>query len=141
MERSHFFERSVRKLNLIYKKDGDSSSFSRVSATCPYGPLESIENEECISRITKRMGSGLRAIVQKHKSKPLSNGKTISDAGRLTISRIDTIQTFYGLALRENKGDCQKMAKAILKHRSTRRIHVTKTVPEGRARDVVLIRT
>ena len=56
------------------------------------------------------MGSGL--IVQKNKSKLLSDGKTISCAGRLTISRIHTIQNFYGLALHKNKGDCQKMMKA-----------------------------
>ena len=58
-------------------------------------------------------------IVQKNKSKPLSDGKTISGAGRLTISRIDTMQKFYALALRQNKGDCHEMAKAkhtILKH-------------------------
>ena len=47
------FQRSVEKLNLIYKTyvgDGDSASFSRVSNEYPYGPNESIQKEECISK-------------------------------------------------------------------------------------------
>ena len=47
--------------------------------------------------------------------------KSISGAGRLTIARIDSIQGFYGTALRANKGDAKAMSKAtsaILKHYS-----------------------
>lgn len=36
----------------------------------------------------------------------------MSGAGRLTIARIDTIQSFYGLCIRQNKGDSKAMAKA-----------------------------
>jgi hypothetical protein len=36
----------------------------------------------------------------------------LSGAGRLTIARIDTIQSFYGLCIRQNKGDSKAMAKA-----------------------------
>ena len=42
--------------------------------------------------------------------------------GRLTVKRIDTIQNFYGRAIRDNKGDARAMAKAtraILKHYSS----------------------
>jgi len=45
--------------------------------------------------------------------------KTIGGSGRLTCVRIDTIQNFYGTALRKNKGNAQDIAKAtraILKH-------------------------
>ena len=36
----------------------------------PYGPAVEIEKEECIAHVTKRMGSNLRASVQKYKGKP-----------------------------------------------------------------------
>ena len=42
--------------------------------------------------------------------------------GRLTLPLIDTVENFYGLAIRTNKGDCKKMAKAtraIRKHYSS----------------------
>ena len=52
----------------------------------------------------------------------LSDGKGINGSGRLTNARIDTMQNFYGMALRKNKGNAQDMAKAtraILKHYSS----------------------
>ena len=56
-------------------------------------------------------------VVAKH-----CDGKRISGKGRLTLARIDTLQNFYGLAIRTNQGVCKKMAKAtraILKHYSS----------------------
>jgi hypothetical protein len=46
------------------------------------------------------------------KGKKLADGKGLSGAGRLTIARIDSIQSFYGLSIRQNKGDSKAMAKA-----------------------------
>lgn len=54
--------------------------------------------------------------------KRLEDGGTISGTGRLTVSRIDTIQSFYGQAIRENKGNSKAMSRAthaILKHYSS----------------------
>lgn len=54
--------------------------------------------------------------------KRLEDGGTISGTGRLTVSRIDTIQSFYGQAIRENKGNAKAMSRAmhaILKHYSS----------------------
>ena len=51
----------------------------------------------------------------------LENGKAIGGKGRLTLTRIDIMQSFYGLAIRKNKGDPEAMARstrAILKHYS-----------------------
>lgn len=48
--------------------------------------------------------------------------QSISGKGRLTSTRIDTIQNFYGMALRKNKGNAKEMAqatRAILKHYSS----------------------
>ena len=119
------FRRSIQKYNLIYKTyvgDGDSKSYSTVSKACPYGPSVFIEKEECTSHITKRLGTGLREIVRSCKGKKLADGKGIGGQGRLTIKRIDTLQNFYGFAIRSNKGNAKAMAKAtqaILKHYSS----------------------
>ena len=39
-------------------------------------------------------------------------GKGLSGAGRLTITQIVAIQSFYGLCIRQNKGNSKAMAKA-----------------------------
>ena len=54
------FERSYNKLGLTYKTHivrGDSKSYSTVAKAMPYGPLVHIAKEECVSHITKRIGS------------------------------------------------------------------------------------
>ena len=54
--------------------------------------------------------------------KKLEDGKGIGGRGRLTSNRIDTLQNFYGKAIRDNKGDAKAMSKAthaILKHYSS----------------------
>ena len=58
--------------------------------------------------------------------KKLSAGKGIGRKGRLTIARIDTLQNFYGLAIRNNKGNCEAMSKvtmAILGHYKEDALH------------------
>ena len=60
------FQRSIKANKLGYTTyigDGESKSYSAVSNSQPYGPLVNILKEECVSHITKRMGTGLRDIV------------------------------------------------------------------------------
>ena len=40
----------------------------------------------------------------------LGNRKRINGPGRLTVARINSIQNFFGLAIRRNKGDTDEMA-------------------------------
>ena len=64
------YRRSERLYNLRYKTfigDGDSASYSLIDKTRPYGPLVNIEKSECTNHVTKRMGSGLRSLLQTHK--------------------------------------------------------------------------
>ena len=52
----------------------------------------------------------------------MSDGKALTGTGRLTLARIDTIQNFFGRAIRDNRGDAKEMARsthAILKHYSS----------------------
>ena len=46
------------------------------------------------------------------KGKTLSNGKGLNGAGRLTLAWVDTMQNFYGQALRDNKSNVCGMARS-----------------------------
>ena len=64
------YRRSVEKLGLRYIPyigDGDSSGYSAVDKEKPYGPTVFIPKEECISHVTKRMGTNLRNLVKEYK--------------------------------------------------------------------------
>ena len=58
--------------------------------------------------------------------KKLSNGKGLGGKGRLTTAKIDTLQNFYGLAIRNNEGNSEAMSKAkmaILDHYKEDTLH------------------
>ena len=58
----------------------------------------------------------------KFSGKKLEDGKGIGGKGRLTAVRIDALQNFYGIAIRDNEGNATAMSKAthaILKHYSS----------------------
>ena len=64
------YKRSVEKHGLRYIPyigDGDSSGYSAVDKEKPYGPAVFVPKEECISHITKRMGSNLRKLITEYK--------------------------------------------------------------------------
>ncbi|XP_031566223.1 uncharacterized protein LOC116301325 [Actinia tenebrosa] len=110
------YQRSVEK-NLRYIPfigDGDSKAYSEVCQAHPYDPAVFIPKEECVSHVTKRMGTALRALTKECKGRKLRDGKGLTGKGSLTVKRIDKIQDFYGLATRRNKGDAKKMAKAVV---------------------------
>ena len=68
-----------------------------------YGTSIFMEKQECTSHITKRLGTGLRALVKSCKGQRLSDGKGIGGKGRQTAKHIDTFPNFYGAAIRSNK--------------------------------------
>ena len=47
--------------------DGDSSAYSMVEKTMPYGPLCTVEKRECVNHVTKRMGTNLRNLLRNYK--------------------------------------------------------------------------
>ena len=64
------FGRSIQKHNLRYTPfvgDGDSKSYSEVVQLSPYGPAFYIPKEDCISHVTKRMGTALRKLQKELK--------------------------------------------------------------------------
>ena len=110
------FKRSVATRGLKYMDmlgDGDSSTYNSIVESQPYGE-DSIPNKlECIGHVQKRVGSRLRKLKSSNKGVKLADGKGLAGKGRLTDSKIDVLQNYYGLAIRENLDDVGKMAKSI----------------------------
>ena len=107
------FSSSVEKHKLIYSKyigDGDTSSFKEVVNAKPYHHFNIIPIKlECVGHVQKRLGTPLRDIRNVHKNSPtLLGGK-----GKLTEKVINTLQNFFGVAIRDNKGDLYQMIKAV----------------------------
>ena len=110
------FQRSVDTRNLQYTSyigDGDTEAYKKVVDSEPYGPNVQIEKLECIGHIQKRLGSRLRKLRSQWKGKKLDDGKGISGRGRLTDVAINTMQNYFGMAIRQNVGALYAMKKAI----------------------------
>ena len=109
------FKRSLqyRLRYTSYISDGDTKSFSILSAEQPYGNDHKIEKLDCIGHVQKRLGTALRNLKTIYRGQKLSDGKTIGGQGRLTKTLIDRLQNYYGLAIRNNKGNLQGMVKAV----------------------------
>ena len=107
------FRRSVSSNSLIYSEylgDGDTSSFTEAVASRPYEKYNIVpEKLECIGHVQKRIGTRLRNLVKQHKgiSTPL-HGK-----GKLTNKTINSLQNFYGIAIRQNCDNIFQMRKAV----------------------------
>ena len=110
------FERSISFLNLRYTGyigDGDSKAHRCVVAAAPYGD-QGIKKLECVGHVQKRMGTRLRNLTQTFRGQKLADGKGISGKNRLTKKVINTIQNYYGMAIRQNLNNIYAMKKAII---------------------------
>ena len=108
------FERSIEKRRLRYTLfvgDGDSSCFGSVKDAMK--DIYNVEKEECVGHVQKRMGSSLKTFKTDHKGKRLADGKPVGGKGRLTESVTNSMQNYYGLAIRNNKGNLQGMKNSI----------------------------
>lgn len=59
------------------------------------------------------MGNRLQSLRKSIKGTLPSDGKGISGEGTLTDQIINTIQNYYGLAIRQNVGNLYGMKKAV----------------------------
>ncbi|GFX12036.1 uncharacterized protein TNCV_2998191 [Trichonephila clavipes] len=108
------FQRSLSHRSVRYTSyigDGDSKTFSSITASNPYGEDITVSKIECVGHVQKRMGTRLRKLKQM--SSKLSDGKSIGGKGRLTYRMIDLITTYYGNAIRQNKTCLSDMRKAV----------------------------
>ena len=113
------FTRSIETRALKYTEfigDGDGSTFGKVKEALEikYGDHYSIIKEECVGHVQKRIGASLREYKRKMKSEKLSDGKPVGGKGRLTKVAIDSMQNYYGLAIRKNQGNLEGMKKSIM---------------------------
>ena len=111
------FLRSIKKHAIKYTTfvgDGDTSSFAAVTeALSKEFDDYTVVKEDCIGHIQKRMGSALRTYKNNCRGILLPDGKTVGGKGRLGDAIVDRIQTYYGYAIRNNKGERDKIVKAI----------------------------
>ena len=109
------FSRSISENNLMYTEyfgDGDTTSFNQVQLSKPFGEIL-ITKLECIGHIQKRVGSRSRNICITHKNKKLPDGKGVSGIGRLSEKAINTLQNYFGGAVRQNVGNIYFLRKSI----------------------------
>ena len=112
------FNRSIEKRGLVYCTmvgDGDTGCFGAVvnAVKEKYGEAYKVTKEECVGHVQKRMGTSLREYKKRMRGKKLTDGKTVGGAGRLTDRVIDSIQNYYGKAIRANKGNLNGMDNDI----------------------------
>ena len=107
------FHRSITKNNLIYHEylgDGDTSSFKAVVDAKPYQDYNvSPIKLECVGHVQKRLGTRLRNKVKEYKG----TKTPIAGKGKLHEKAINSMQNYYGLAIRQNLGNIYAMKKAI----------------------------
>ena len=109
------WKRSEERNNLRYTEyigDGDSKGFRNVRDEKLYGETEVVK-EECIGHVQKRLGKGMRDLKQKLGSEKLEDGKPIGGKGRLTDKKIDNLQNYYGMAIRNHVGNVSESRRAI----------------------------
>ncbi|GFT52028.1 uncharacterized protein TNCV_4999191 [Trichonephila clavipes] len=108
------FQRSETSRKACYTQylgDGDSKGFLTIKEAKVYGDTE-VEKLECVGHVQKRMGTRLTNILKMSKGIKLSDGKNISGRGRLTLKEVDSIQHYYGLAIRKNLSSVEDMKKS-----------------------------
>ena len=106
------WSRSIKTFSLRYMtmvSDGDSKSHKELVKSKVYGEERTIEKEECVNHVAKRMGAALNNLVIEAKSQ----GSSVSGKGKLTKEKIVKIQNYYGKAIKDNAEDINVMKKRI----------------------------
>ena len=68
---------------------------------------------ECVGHVQKRVGSRLRSLQERPGKTHLDDGKPSGGRGRLTDNVIDSMQVYYGKAIRNNTHSVKAMQDAI----------------------------
>lgn len=94
-----------------YINDGDTKANISVRDSPPY--KKAIEKHECVGHVQKGMGTRLRNTKKNWKGKKLTDGLPLSGKGRLSEKDIDSLQVYYGKAIRENVDSLDNMRRAV----------------------------
>ena len=109
------FQRSIEKHSARYVEflgDGDSKAHKKLVEEEVYGEVP-VENLECVGHVQECLGSRLRSLKKRLGKTPLQDGKSIGGTVRLTNSKIDKLQVYYGKAITDNTHDIETMKKAV----------------------------
>ncbi|GFW64388.1 uncharacterized protein TNCV_274121 [Trichonephila clavipes] len=104
--------RAIEKVELLLEYSVGLFCLHHLQKAKVYGDTE-VEKLECVGHVQKAMGTRLRNILKMSKGIKLSDGKNISGRGRLTLKEVDSIQHYYGLAIRKNLSSVEDMKRAI----------------------------
>lgn len=107
------FQRSLKKHNLRYTtilSDGDSRTFLALQEDKVYGYIP-ISKEDCVNHVEKRMGTALRNLISKQKG---TGTESLGGRGKLTGDLVAKLTSYYGWALKSNKGDIKAMHRAVM---------------------------
>ena len=95
---------SVQKHTLIYSHyigDGDTDAFKEVVDSEPYKYFNIVPLKlECVGHIKKRFGTRLRELQKSYRH----TGTPLTGKGKLTDKVVNTLQNYFGMAIRQNKG-------------------------------------
>ncbi|GFW16242.1 uncharacterized protein TNCV_4264071 [Trichonephila clavipes] len=100
------FERSEANRSIRYISwygDGDSKAFNNVKDMYD---IDSVIKYECIGHVQKRVGSRLRKLKK--------SVKGLGGKGKLTDEFIDTLQNYFGIAIRSNVDNLSNMQTAVI---------------------------
>lgn len=110
------FQWSVEQYSLRYTDflgDGDSKAHKLIVQEAVYGEKD-VSKLECVGHVQKRLGSRLHSLKKRMGQSRLEDGKPIGGTGRVTKSKIDQLQVYYGRAIRSNTHDIQSMQDAVM---------------------------
>ena len=92
--------------------DEDSKAFNLVTEKDVSEDVK-VTKLECVRHVQKRMGSRLRSQKKRSGKNHLDGGKPIGGRGRLTENEIDSMQVYYGKAIRNNTHSVKAIQDAI----------------------------
>ncbi|GBN21267.1 hypothetical protein AVEN_43982-1 [Araneus ventricosus] len=99
----------MRYMTLL--SDGDVKTHQDLNEIQVYGKNVTILKEEFINHVTKRVGTGLRNVVQDWKKKGVTLGG--KKCGSLKDETIKKLRNFYRKAITDNAPDVDKMKSSI----------------------------
>ena len=107
------FQYTVQKHKLVYSQylgDGEASSLKEVVKSNLYSEFDIVPGRvECVGHVQKRLGTRLRKVLKDYKGA----ATPLSGKGKLTEKVINSLQNFYGIAIRQNSGNLYEMKKAV----------------------------
>ena len=91
--------------------DGDARTFKHLTEKKVYGDDVTIEKEECINHVAKRMGTALRKLATQTKKAGVTLGGR--GQGKLTANAITQLTGYYGKAIRSHPNDLDGTQDAV----------------------------